>query len=894
MALKLPGAEDLGGPVSGRSGRPIASLDTSAIGRGVVQAGQGMRALSAGLKVREQTQKKQVDQSTAFDTQSRYLQFEDQQRKAFADSILKAPVGADGFTAGQKDSYRKAAKEFFKTVPDDLKPDYNETLFKLESSITSKADAFAVEEKDRVAKAKIDDGQNVILQGLQDNPDGWKDADAQAEALVKNSGRTPIDQDMQLRDWRKRRAEALWDIDSRTNGGAARERLGVGGAVQTVVGNIIGAESGGNPNAKNPNSSASGVGQFTDSTWLATVRRHRPDLAGKSNGELLALKNNSALGREMTTRLTEDNQASLASSGMPTTAGNLYLAHFAGIGGAKALLRADDSQSVASVLGPEVMKANGFLNGMSVGDIKAWAAKKMGGSHTEVAPQYADLPYEDRVKLYDHSVVEEQQAANAAAVQLKAQQASFKDALSLGIETGTVVSQQEILSANIDDGDKATLLKALNTKLKEEGGVSALTASIVAGSPEASINSFDEDQRKVADKTYDAMQKAVPDEQKGVVTDAFVQATGYIPQPVQAVVRQGAASTDPGILAAAMSQADVLQIAAPVSFDSFAGGSDVRTKLTDFRHFVNDLGMSGQDAAAEMLRRSDPAVKVNREVLKPEADKFVKTLSVAQVTDAFDPGVFSAEPGAGIMPEQSSALLAEYKEIAESAFYATGGDSGLAQARALAEIKTRWNVSNISGSANLMRLPPEQHYPAIGGSFDYLRTDAMETASKFAEGLGRKVENVAIWPTAQTRADIEMGRAPRYRLFYQYSEDGQTKFDEVLGKGWGVDAKSLQKSRDADKTKFLRTHERDDAANQIERDANARAEKALEETPGPDWMKARAAEAERERGKVQADTFRATPDAVLSDEPQKPQLGDDPEVARRLRGISTTTQEGQF
>ena len=468
MALKLPGAEDLGAAPSGRSGRPIASIDTSAIGRGVAQAGQGMRALGLGLKVRDTQQKKQVDQATAFDTQSRYLQFEDGQRKAFADAILAAPVGADGFSASRKEEYRKAAKEFFKTVPDDLKPEYNETLFKFETSLTSKADAFAVEEKDRVAKAKVEDGQNVILQGMQDDPSKWREAEQQGEALIRNSGRSPIDQDADLRAWRKRRAEAMWDIDSKANGGAARDRLGVGGPVHVVVSKIIGAESGGDPNAKNPNSSASGVGQFTDSTWIATVRRHRPDLAGRSNGEILALKGDRALGREMTTRLTEDNQDALASAGFATTPGNIYLAHFAGIGGAKALLRADDGQTVASILGPEVMKANGFLNGMTVRDIKSWAERKMsGGTGNAVAPEYADIPYEDRVKLYDRSVVDEQQAQNAAATQMRAQQAAFKDALALGIETGTVVSQQDILSADIGDGDKVTLVKALHAKLKQ-------------------------------------------------------------------------------------------------------------------------------------------------------------------------------------------------------------------------------------------------------------------------------------------------------------------------------------------------------------------------------------------------------------------------------------------
>lgn len=793
MALKLPGAEDLGGPVSGRSGRPIASLDTSAIGRGMAQAGQGMRALSAGLKVREQTQKKQVDEATAFDTQTRYLQFEDQQRKAFADSILKAPVGANGFTESLKADYQKAAREFIKTVPDELKPDFDQTLFKLETSITSKADAFAVEEKDRVAKAKVEDGQNVILQGLQDNPDGWKDADAQAEALARNSGRTKIDQDITVRDWRKRRAEALWDIDSRTNGGAARERLGVGGAVQTVVGSIIGAESGGDPNAKNPNSSASGVGQFTDSTWIATVRRHRPDLAGKSNGELLALKNNATLGREMTTRLTEDNQASLASSGMPTTAGNLYLAHFAGIGGAKALLRADDSQSVASVLGPEVMKANGFLNGMSVGDIKAWAAKKMGGSHTEVAPQYADMPYEDRVKLYDQSVVEEQKAANAAAVQLKAQQASFKDALSLGIETGTVVSQQEILSANIDDGDKATLLKALNTKLKEEGNASEAIAQFAAGT--LTVDPFDDKGRKTVDAVYDRTLANTPAEQVQSVTEEMVRQTGVVPKAAVNALRGGIQSTDAGQVLAALQSAQRLSTVNPAAFGRRDGGGEIQKSVDDFTHYINDLNMDPTKAAQRIIEARDPSKQRDRKAIEPAAKEFLKSMQDFDLAGQFDDSFagLSSDPSLGVTPAQELGIKADFLAIAEDQFYQSNGDPDLAQSRAVAEMKRLYGVTEFGGAKAVVKHPPERYWPKSqfqSGGREIGREPSLDYAQKQLEAdvtaldPSADLSSVRLITTPGTDAAVKRGELPGYAILYK-DKDGM--FQTVPGKLWRPD-----------------------------------------------------------------------------------------------------------
>ena len=68
-----------------------------------------------------------------------------------------------------------------------------------------------------------------------------------------------------------------------------REEPTAGAAIDAVVERIIGVESGGDPNAKNKRSSATGLGQFLDETWLDMIRAHRPDLArGRSQDEILA------------------------------------------------------------------------------------------------------------------------------------------------------------------------------------------------------------------------------------------------------------------------------------------------------------------------------------------------------------------------------------------------------------------------------------------------------------------------------------------------------------------------------------------------------------------------------------------------------------------------------
>lgn len=158
-----------------------------------------------------------------------------------------------------------------------------------------------------------------------------------------------------------------------------------------LVDSILGAESGGNPYAQNPRSSAGGAGQFIDATWLDTLAKHRPDIKGTPD-ELLALKSDPKLSREMTEAYASDNGKILSNAGLPVTPGSTYLAHFAGPQGAVSVMQANPSASVADILGPKVMAANPFLKGMSAADLQAWADRKMGGSPASVQPAQQAAP----------------------------------------------------------------------------------------------------------------------------------------------------------------------------------------------------------------------------------------------------------------------------------------------------------------------------------------------------------------------------------------------------------------------------------------------------------------------------------------------------------------------
>lgn len=169
-----------------------------------------------------------------------------------------------------------------------------------------------------------------------------------------------------LPDEERRRSRAI-GLGSQPNQGSVMDR-------------IVQVESGGNARAKNPKSSATGLGQFIESTWLETIAEARPDIVkGRSRNEILELRNDPELSREMTAHYEAKNARYLEARGLPATPGTKYLAHFLGPEGAATVLRAPAGTPVSKLLPGRAIAANkSILAGKTADEVVAWAQRKMG------------------------------------------------------------------------------------------------------------------------------------------------------------------------------------------------------------------------------------------------------------------------------------------------------------------------------------------------------------------------------------------------------------------------------------------------------------------------------------------------------------------------------------
>lgn len=143
--------------------------------------------------------------------------------------------------------------------------------------------------------------------------------------------------------------------------------------------NIMANESGGSLTAKNDKSSATGLFQFIKSTWA-----HYSGGASIYDADAQC---------DAAVRFALDNAKALEPVlGRPLTAGEYYLAHFAGLGGARAILKSPNTKPIRDVLTHDAMDSNSdirlekgsgkYFGSFTVGDIKHWANRKMGVVNT--------------------------------------------------------------------------------------------------------------------------------------------------------------------------------------------------------------------------------------------------------------------------------------------------------------------------------------------------------------------------------------------------------------------------------------------------------------------------------------------------------------------------------
>ena len=191
-----------------------------------------------------------------------------------------------------------------------------------------------------------------------------------------------------------------------------------------------------NPTAGASTSSAHGLYQFIDQTWLATVKEAGPDagygqyadaITKTASGDyvvsdpakrqaIMKLRDDPAASSSMAALLTQSNSFQLTGMiGRRPSDSELYMAHFLGVGGAAKLITANDDtpQSSAVKMFPSAAAANRSIfydrqgHARSVSDVYAVLSSRYAGAANSSAAQTA-------LAIYGASPSAAQQVASAA------------------------------------------------------------------------------------------------------------------------------------------------------------------------------------------------------------------------------------------------------------------------------------------------------------------------------------------------------------------------------------------------------------------------------------------------------------------------------------------------
>lgn len=130
---------------------------------------------------------------------------------------------------------------------------------------------------------------------------------------------------------------------------------------------------------KNPNSSASGTGQFIESTWLSLFRKYYPEqAAGMGRQAILELRKDSDIARDLIKKYATENARVLQAAGVHVDEAALQLAHFLGAGDAAKVLSAAPGTPLAGLISQKSINANPTIlgGGRTVDDARAYAQRR--------------------------------------------------------------------------------------------------------------------------------------------------------------------------------------------------------------------------------------------------------------------------------------------------------------------------------------------------------------------------------------------------------------------------------------------------------------------------------------------------------------------------------------
>lgn len=785
---RIPGPEQLGAVVPQRA-QSFVPGPRDIVGPALQRAGRAVGGLAQVAFERDEERQRELEQRQRFGVQTQFLDFQNRQNQTLTEAGEGAAPGAFGFRDAATREYDASAKEFLKTIPDELKPQYDAKLVQLRNQVFTNADRFERTQKTGFYNAELDRQRNTASLTVRQNPRLLQEQiNGQAEA-INASGLSPTEKAERIRKMKPVLvAEAVQGLAEAGDYAAAQELLdryvdaavNRGEAAQGVHGLIRQEEGFRATPYWDVNAHRIGYGSDTVTRADGTVERVRPGM--------VITKADAA--RDLDRRVKEFQGVIIGQIGANTWSA----------------LPDNVKAGLTSVAYNYGDLPDTVVTAVGTGDIGAIATAVGGLSANKKrrAREAAIIRGEGVVadvdigtKWYDTLQTKITKTETNAVNNLSK---ATRDDYSLSIAQNPAnVTEQEIFeNVNLQDDDKVSLIKELRAANKEQRVLQDAIRAFQVGP--AAFNEHDTESRKQVDAYWkDQTDQNINNPDTIVQTQEIVRRSGIAPRQVMRALQSGINSNNVQEMATAAELTSNLHTIAPRAFDGTDGSSALNTAAADWKHLTETLGLSDERAAQEMIAARDPARKRDRSTLNKESDDILKDLTVDDVSAEVTGEFLSSD--VGYNNAQGLAFLGDYKELYRLNYRETGGNEDLATARTVADMRRLYGKSEFAGdpglgifdNAPVTKYPIENYYPAVDNSHDYIREQMAEDAHDI---LGEEIDPDDIILSAdpiKTREDIEAGRLPRYIMLYKTEENGIDVYNSLpTGVYFTADPKAAQ------------------------------------------------------------------------------------------------------
>lgn len=778
-------------------------------GAGLQQVGEAGAEAAKAMQQFELVKQQEANRLAEFDRQTQFVAFGSDQATKLEEQSRDLTGPAQDFTKTFMGGFDADAAAFLEKVPERDRPAWQARMAQLRAGVSAGALKTEFAQRDSYYKTTLADTLGKLQNGAMSQPDKLADWMQQGEHVIAASGLSAQDKLDYTTKWKGAVAVAAAQGDIQRDPEGAMARLGgidfivsVGDGTPAAAGTISGSQQ----DAIRSAAKQLGVTpvELAALASYESAGTMKPSVTGGDGGRYVGIFQ---FGPEEQRRYGVSPKSSFEDQvkalvrfakdrGYKSGMGWKKLYTTINAGNPNASVKAADSNGTQEdhyrqIEGAHFAKGRAFLGVQGEGGVsgEGTVVSRTVGTG-EVDPRYADIPIDARVQLI--GAAERQIDRREREVEAAEKQAhdEWLNTFMTDLVDGNA-GREDIEAARKSGAlkDVNEIVAALNIVEAREKETAALDFYNAATAGGGQLNPFDENAKKGAEAAFQQQVKVEGANPMQVAANIW-QRSGVLPESGATMIRGALVSTDPNRVAAGASVAANMLQRNPNAFAGVQGGDQIEKAAALYSHYVNDLGMTAQDAAARVAQQNAPEVKRRLDVNKPQLDAFradLRKRDVGNIMSNALGGWFVIDPDF-TAPEQINAAAQDYADFALD-HYEKNGDPAAAEAYAVQQMKKLYGAVD----GRIMKFPPTRAYPPVGGSHNYIFEQA---AADIQSVTGRKIDPKNIYlmpiPTATAQA-FRAGRPVPYAVHYIDTVGGQKVYRALPGVAFTADVAAAQK-----------------------------------------------------------------------------------------------------